>query len=215
MNVVDLALLAILIVAGVGGFFRGFVQSVLAIFAWVAAVFVTMYGFPYVQDFARQLIAYRLAADIAAGLALFIGSLVILSLIRHRISDHVRHSALSALDRSLGFVFGLTLGAVLVCLLYFGASRAMGPRDQWPDWAREAKSLPVVEKATIAGCSLGPASVRDLCRGVIGQGASPEEIERQFERLTAPPTRSGPVDSRPGYSDRERRGLDRLMQDTR
>jgi membrane protein required for colicin V production len=215
MNIVDLALFAILLIAGIGGFFRGFVQSVLAIAAWVAAVFITMYGFPYASEFARKFISLRIAADAAAGLALFVVSLVILSLIRHQISAGVRHSALSALDRSLGFVFGLLFGVVLVCLLYFGAARLMGPQDQWPDWAREAKSLPVVERVTAGACALGPASVRDLCRGVLGRGPTPEDIERQFERLNAPPTRGGQGDSQPGYTDRQRRGLDRLIEQNR
>jgi membrane protein required for colicin V production len=182
MNVVDLALFAILLIAGVGGFFRGFVQSVLAIAAWIGAVLITMYGFPHAEPFAQKFFSPNVVAAAVAGAALFIGSLVILSLLRHQISAGVRHSALSALDRSLGFVFGLGFGVVLICLIYFGTARLMGPPEEWPDWAREAKSLPVVES------------------------------ERQFERLTAPPTRGGQGDSQPGYTDRQRRGLDRLIE---
>jgi membrane protein required for colicin V production len=212
MNVVDLALFAILLIAGIGGFFRGFVQSVLAIAAWVAAVLATLYGLPYASPIAGQWIANPTTATIAAGLVLFIVSLVVLSLVRHQFSAAVRHSALSALDRSLGFVFGLTFGGLVICLFYFAAAWAMGPRDEWPDWAREAKTLPVVERVTAGVCALGPASVRDLCRSVLGRGPSPEDIERQFERLTAPPTRGGAGDSQPGYTDRQRRGLDRLIE---
>ena len=212
MNVVDLILFAILLIAGAGGFFRGFVQSVLAIAAWVAAVFITMYGFPTASELARQFISLRIAADVAAGLALFVVSLVILSVIRHQFSSVVRHSALSALDRSLGFVFGLTFGALVVALLYFAAAWSMGPRNEWPDWAREAKSLPAVERITAGACALGPSTVRELCRDVLGRGPSQEDINRQFERLTAPPTRGAGGDSQPGYTDRQRRGLDQLIE---
>jgi membrane protein required for colicin V production len=213
MNVVDLALIAILLIAALGGFFRGFVHSVLAIFAWVAAVFATMYGFPYAQALSRGFIGSRIVADLAAGAGLFIASLVVLSLIRHQIASGVRHSALSALDRSLGFVFGLAVGVLLICVIYFGAAWSLGPRNEWPDWARDAKTLPVVESATAALCRLGPASVRDLCREHLGRtGSSPDDIKRQFEELTAPPTRAGTPDSRPGYTDRERRALDRLLE---
>jgi membrane protein required for colicin V production len=213
MNIVDIALIAILLIAAIGGFFRGFVHSILAIFAWIAAAFVTMYGFPLAAEVTRGFIGSRFVADIAAGAGLFIATLVVLTLIRHQIASGIRHSALSALDRSLGFVFGLLVGVLLICVIYFGAAWSMGPRSGWPDWAREARTLPVVESTTAALCRLGPASVRELCRQHLGRSeATPAEIERQFQRLTAPPTAPGGTDSRPGYPDRERRSMDRLFE---
>ncbi len=216
MNVIDIALIAVLVVAGLGGFLRGFVQSVLAIAAWVGAVFATMYGFPELAPIARQYISLRIAADITAGALLFIGSLVVLAFIRHRISGLVRGSALSALDRSLGFVFGVAFGAVLLCVAYFGASWAAGPRKTWPDWARESRGLPVVESLTLGGCALGPPNALSLCRRVLGnEGASRRDIERQFERLTAPAPKAPDGTARPGYSTEERRDLDRLFDSTK
>ncbi len=216
MNVIDIALIAVLVIAGLGGFLRGFVQSVLAIAAWVGAAFATLYGFPYLAPVARQYISLRIAADATAGAALFIGSLVILAFLRHRIAGLVRGSALSALDRSLGFVFGVIFGAVLLCVAYFGASWAAGPRKTWPDWARESKGLPVVESLTLGGCALGPPNALTMCRRVLGNpGASRRDIERQFERLTAPAPKAPAGAPRPGYSPAERRELDRLFDTTR
>ncbi len=216
MNLIDIALIAVLVVAGLGGFLRGLVQSVLAIAAWVGAAFAIMYGFPVVAPVARQYIALRIAADVTAAAILFIGSLVILAIIRHRIARLVRGSALSALDRSLGFVFGVIFGAVLLCVAYFGASWAAGPRKTWPDWARESKGLPVVESLTLGGCALGPPGALARCRKVLGnEGASRQDIERQFERLTAPATKAPTEAPRPGYSPEERRDLDRLFNSTK
>lgn len=216
MNALDIVMIAVLALSGLGGFLRGFVQSVLAIAAWVGAVFVTMYGFPHAAPIARDYISLRLAADLAAGVALFVGSLIVLAFVRHRIAGLVRSSALSALDRSLGFVFGVAFGAVLLCVAYFGASWAAGPRQNWPDWAREAKGLPVVESLTLGGCALGPENVASLCRKVLGHtGATRRDIQRQFERLTAPPAKAPEEPARPGYSTEERRELDRLFDSTK
>ncbi len=216
MNIVDIALVAVLVISGLGGFLRGFVQSVLAIAAWVGAVFVTLYGFAYAAPIAREYISLRIAADIIAGAVLFIGSLVILAFLRHRVDGIVRGSALSALDRSLGFVFGVVFGIVLLCVAYFGASWAAGPRKSWPDWARESRGLPVVESLTLGGCALGPANTLAMCRKVLGnEGASRRDIERQFERLTAPRTETPGEAPKPGYSPTERRELDRLFDSTK
>jgi membrane protein required for colicin V production len=214
MNLVDLALIAIVLIAAIGGFLRGFVHSILAIVVWGAAVLVTLYGVDYAGAVAEHWISNPVTAKIVAGAGLFIATLIVLTLIRHQVAAGVRHSPFGALDRTLGFVFGLAVGALLICVAYFGATYFAGPRAEWADWAKDAKTLPLVESTTAALCGLGPANVRDPCRERLGR-AGPADIERQFERLTAPPTAPGATDSRPGYTDRERRGLDRLMEQSR
>jgi membrane protein required for colicin V production len=215
MNVVDLALLATLILFGVGGFFRGFVQSILGIAVWVGSVFATVYAFPFAVPVFRNWIANPTTAAVAAGAGVFVASLVVLYLIRNAIGREVRSSALSSLDRSLGFVFGLGFGATLICLTYFGLASLANQKEQWPDWALNSKLLPIVARATLTACSWGPQSVREQCARTIGREDSPEDIKREVERLTAPPTRPGSQDGRPGYSDQERREMDRLMRTNR
>ena len=217
MNVLDIVILAFLFLCAVAAFFRGFVQSVLWIAVWVGAAFATVYAFPHASPLVRQWIANRAAADIAAGLAVFVATLIMLSVVRHAIGQTVRNSALSALDRSLGFLFGLAFGTVLISAVYFGLASWSDRRDQWPDWAREARLLPVVERATLAMCSVAPKRVRDQCDRVVGSTArsSPRDIEREFERLAAPPAGAGTQDSRPGYKEQERKDLDRLFESTR
>ena len=112
----DIAIGIVLLVSGLLAFVRGFVHEVLAVGAWVGAIFIAVFGFPYLRPYARDLIPHELAADVAAGAAIFVVALVVLSLLTRALSDRVKDSALNALDRSLGFVFGLLRGAVLVCL---------------------------------------------------------------------------------------------------
>jgi membrane protein required for colicin V production len=217
MNALDIAILGVLFLCAVAAFFRGFVQSVLWIAVWVGAAAATAQAFPYVSPLARQWVTNRAIADIAAGLAVFVASLIVLSIVRHAIGRTVRNSALSALDRSLGFLFGLAFGTVLISAVYFGLAAWSDRRDEWPDWAREARLLPAVERATLAMCSVAPKRLRDQCDRVVGPTArsSPGDIEREFERLAAPPAGPGTQDSRPGYKDQERRELDRLFESTR
>ena len=59
------------------------------------AVLVTLWGFSFVQPYAQNLIGQPMLANIAAGLALFLISLVIFSLISHAIANLVRNSRLA------------------------------------------------------------------------------------------------------------------------
>ena len=61
------------------------------------------------------------------------------SLITFRISDKVLDSRVGALDRTLGFVFGLARGFLLVAIVFILFTALA--RDQ-PDWVRNAPLLP-------------------------------------------------------------------------
>src|SRR3546814_5494115 len=104
INPVDLIVIAVLLLSALLALFRGFVKEVLGIAGWVAAVAATIFFFPIVRDIVRSYIDSRLIADIVTGAAIFLPTLILCSLLTHWISEQVRASAVSAVDRSLGFV---------------------------------------------------------------------------------------------------------------
>jgi membrane protein required for colicin V production len=69
----------------------------------------------------------------------FILTLIVVSIITVRISDMVLDSRIGALDRTLGFLFGLARGLLImvVAFLFFAW---LVPDKQQPDWVRSAKS---------------------------------------------------------------------------
>lgn len=118
MNTVDIIVIAVVALSALIAFLRGFVREVLTIGSWLGASLVTLYGFPLLQPKFEQWISSKLAADIVCGISLFLGSLIVFSIISHMIARFVRGSALTAVDRSLGLLFGLVRGAILVSLAY-------------------------------------------------------------------------------------------------
>ncbi|MHA1569255.1 MAG: CvpA family protein, partial [Alphaproteobacteria bacterium] len=138
VNLTDIVVLAILLIAGGIAFALGFVRVLLLIGAWIGAAVVTLYGFSTAGPIARRYIEVALVADIVAGVVLFIASLVTLFVVAMVVSAAVRRLGLGALDRALGFVFGVAGGAVIVCLIYLGVVWAGGD-EKLPDWMAEAR----------------------------------------------------------------------------
>ena len=66
-GIIDICFVAILVISGILAYIRGFVREVLSVAAWVGAAFVTLYGYPHLQPFARAHIENRMIADVAAG----------------------------------------------------------------------------------------------------------------------------------------------------
>ena len=217
-TIADLAVIGILLVSAVLAFARGFVHEVLSMAAWIGAAVAVVFALPYARPFAREFISLPLLADFAAGGAIFIIILLILSLLTRSIARRVQDSALNAVDRSLGFVFGLARGALLVCLAYIPIAWLMSPGEQ-PAWLRNARTLPPIERG--AGII---KSLLDSSRNTSPQAMDPArerarkalETERMVRDIMTPDPKS-PQAASPthGYSAGERRDLERLIDSDR
>src|SRR6185312_9196932 len=107
IQIPDIVVVVFILISALWAFARGFVREILGVGAWLGAALVTLYLFNPVRLYLRSVISVDIAADIAAGVGLFLITLILLSMLSHAISRLVRGSMLSPLDRSLGFVFGL------------------------------------------------------------------------------------------------------------
>lgn len=228
VNVTDLAIFAILVISGLLAFARGFLREVLSVGAWVGAAVATIYGFPLAKPFVLTYIRDELLANVVTGVVIFIVALGLLSTLSHLLSRNVRSSALGALDRSLGLLFGLVRGAVLVCGAWLLYALFVAPQDM-PDWITEARSRPLVE----AG---GRLILDMLPRGAVERGSqaiddfgqqveekAKDEALRQGGFGTAPEPREPATPATPnpaapaegsGYKDQERQDMNRLFQGT-
>jgi membrane protein required for colicin V production len=217
ITLADIIVILVLVLSALLAFARGFVHEVLAVAGWIGAIFATIYGLPYVRPHARTLVDNTAVADIGAGLALFLVSLVILSLVTRAISQRIRDSQLNALDRSLGFVFGLVRGIVLVAILYIAVDWLMPPPSQ-PDWIRQARTMPLVESAADVLRSVIPSTETEeratAAQGAVHDARKALETHQMLRDMMSPEPRRGTESGRAatnGYSAQERREFERLL----
>ncbi len=217
-TVLDLAILAIVLISAILAFGRGFVHEALSVAGWVGAAFAVIFGLPIVRPFARDFIQPPLLADVAAGVSIFILAMILLSIVSRAIAVRVHGSSLNAVDRSLGFVFGLVRGAVLVCLAYIPVQWLLTPQDQ-PVWLHDARLLPLVEKGSAWLTALvdhgNRSAAADTARD---QNRKMLETERIVRDMMSPDPKgsTNPPDQKPkGYDERERREIERLLEGNR
>jgi membrane protein required for colicin V production len=220
MNVLDIIVIAVIALSALFAFARGFVKEALAIAAWAGAGLITLYGLPYARPFAQELIPSPMLASGAAGLALFIVSLVVLSLLTSVIAGRVKNSSLSAVDRALGLVFGLVRGVLIVCVGFIALRWAIQERD-WPVWIQQARTRPFLASGADFLTSLVPAGTREKGAAAasqaqqgIEQAREAEQLMRQLTVPTAPPP-GGKAPGATGYNSAERREMDRLIESTK
>ena len=139
ITILDFVLLGVMLLSGLLAMIRGFMREILSIAAWGAAALVTLYSFQKLLPTAKTYFNNDMVATVAVIAGVFIGTLIVVSIITVRISDMILDSRIGALDRTLGFLFGLARGLliVVVAFLFFVW---LVPEKQRPDWVTQAKS---------------------------------------------------------------------------
>ncbi|NQW08583.1 MAG: CvpA family protein [Alphaproteobacteria bacterium] len=218
INISDLAIAVILLLSALLAFLRGFMAEVLSIVAWIGALAVATYGYVHLQPYARELITFNeTVADLAAGVGLFVVSLVIFSILARVLSGSVSMAGLGALDKSLGFLFGLARGAVLVCIAYLLVVYAVPNEADRPSWLRDARALPLVSEGADFLYELIPVHLRgeaDEAANRARQRAEYEAREALRRQLLAPTPKAGASSPSNGYTDGERQDMNRAIQST-
>jgi membrane protein required for colicin V production len=142
----DLAVLAIVLLSALLALLRGFTREVLAIFSWVAAGAIAYFEFknPHFLEPLRPYIAKDTIARAVDTAGVFFIALFAVSIITVKLSDVILDSKIGALDRTLGFVFGLVRG-FLIAVVTFVFYGWLVPDQNQPSWVRTARTKPLLE----------------------------------------------------------------------
>jgi membrane protein required for colicin V production len=167
---------------------RGLTREVLSLVTWAGSAAIAAYMYFYHPEIAQGFVKDPTVAMIATIGGSFIISLIVLHLITMRIADFVVESRVGALDRTLGFVFGVLRGILIAVVLVLFASWLLPDTQKMPDWAREAKTWPtLVDLGTKLKDALPPSWSAEIDK-LTKHGTTPADE-------TAPADTTAPADS--------------------
>jgi membrane protein required for colicin V production len=144
ITLLDVILLVVMLISALLAMVRGFMREVLSIASWAAAALITVWAYPKLKPIALQYFTNDIVASAAAIGVAFLGTLLVVSVITIKISDMILDSRVGALDRTLGFLFGLARGLVIVVVAFLFFAWLVPDRSQ-PDWVKNAKSKVVLQ----------------------------------------------------------------------
>ncbi len=184
MNFVDIVVLAVIALSTLLALGRGFVKEMLSIFGWIGAAIGTLLIFlyvPQIREFFAKQITEPVLADIACAVAIFVVLLIVLGFFNHAIASRVHASSLGPLDKSLGLVFGLVRGIVLVALAHMAMTDWFMPsKEQRPDVINQARTEPYVAMAADFIKSKIPQEWKDRASAVFDEGS--KKVEQGVEQ---------------------------------
>lgn len=144
ITILDAGLLAVMLISGLLAMIRGFMREILSIGAWGIAAVATLYSYSKLLPIAKQHLSNDYVAIAVTVGGVFLLTLLVITVITVRISDMILDSRVGALDRTLGFLFGLARGLVIVVIAFLFFAWLVPDRSQ-PGWIRDAKSKVVLQ----------------------------------------------------------------------
>lgn len=143
-NTADWVLVGILLVSTAISLRRGFVKEALSLLTWlVAFVVARLFAAQLSTLLAEQVSVPSLRLGLAF-LILFVGTLLLGSVVSFLLGELIRITGLSSTDRLLGMVFGFARGALIVVIAV--ALLRLTPVTGDP-WYQSSMLIPVFEQA--------------------------------------------------------------------
>lgn len=221
LTIVDFVVLGILLISGLIAAYRGFMKETLTVSAWFVAALAAVFVWPVAKPFARSLLQPEMLADILALIGVFFLLLIPASFVSFRLTELVRGSHAGPLDRSLGFVFGVARGLLVVGLGYIVYS-SLAPSAKQPEWVREARLLPVVKGTADVILSFGGKKKADkdaVEEELVQESDKPRVAEKGATTAEKKPVDKTDTDNKKGGGDNgkaydagDRRALDQLVR---
>ena len=238
-NNLDYIVLGIILLSGVLALIRGFVREVLSLLGWAGAYYIAAKFYPHAEPFVHKYVHSNAATTMVAAVLVFVGALILFSILGFFTAKIIRGRALTSIDRSLGFLFGLLRGALVVCIVYMAATSVLwpnidaakhdmnkegealeaevarpDPKDMPPAWLMKARTFPAMQSgATLLRSFLPEKTMEKVNKEYLEQKkAVQHEIDdKALEVLSTPAASSEKKDGTTGYDEKNRSALDKKV----
>jgi membrane protein required for colicin V production len=148
MAVFDYAVIGIVALSLVLGLWRGVVSELIALAAWVLAFMAALEFGALTGQLLFAGIADPAIRALAGCALVFVGVLVVMSLLRLAVHSMVKALGLSLSDRLLGMFFGLARGVLVVMALVAAGGLTSAPQQPW--WKQATLAQPLETAVLVA-----------------------------------------------------------------
>ena len=227
-GITDVIVVVVLLISAGVALFRGLIKEVLTILGIVGGLAIAFFFgdnfVPLVENWLGvtdggepkklfDLIPYDLLAKVLAYAGVLVVFVIILNIISHFLSKAASSAGLGAIDRTLGLVFGIVRGVLLLGVLYLPV-HLMAPQEKKDEWFAGSNMIFYLEATSGWLAGFLPQSTTDeteTTRELLenmdvlkssGNDSETNDIQNNYD-----------VDSNAseGYDTQERKGLDQLI----
>ena len=189
LSFLDLVVFIIVVLSSILAMQRGFYRTLFAILPWVlsGAVAYSFYplAFPFIKPYVNKI---EIASALAIA-AMFLGTLVITTLISLTLSGIVVDEKVGVRNGALGFVYG-TMRGMLIAIIAFSFYNWLVPDPDQPVWVSNSVTKPILLSGSKALREYTPDNLDSV-------------IAKIMEKLAAPASEASVAETKPGKTEPE------------
>lgn len=179
LNIFDIVILSIVFVSTLLAFFKGFIRTLLSFINWVTSFLVTFIFYKDNVAFLEGVIDNPQGVQLAATVGVFVALFLLIFMINSQLIRFFENIGFSgALDRTLGFAFGMVRGIVLVSIIFLSVNLVHSVlgldvedsedgEKSGPKWFVEAKTYNMLEFSTAYLLSYVPSHLYKDFEGTV------------------------------------------------
>lgn len=141
MSLLDICILIVVGLSSVFGLSRGFIREVLAVVAWVAAIYVARLYSPMLIPLFESITENETARYVLAFAILCLATLIVGAVVNKFMARLISMAGLQMTDRLLGAFFGVARGVIIVAVIIYFAHGQFSTESWWT----ESQTIPHVE----------------------------------------------------------------------
>lgn len=153
LTMLDYIYVAIVIGSTIWATVRGGIYETIATLSWVVAAIAARFISPYLDGLLQKwfdLSSSTVGTLVASYFIVFFVILIVVGFINHKIRDRIQDSVLSVTDKTLGVIFGILRGVIVMGFVYWGILWYYSDVPQgMPKWAADARTRPIMQLTAV------------------------------------------------------------------
>lgn len=199
----DIIILVAIFFSAVFSYRKGFVQETLHIASWASSIILIKWTFIYFEmGFIKIIGEQSTLTTVLSYVVNFVVMIFIMSYIVKKISRKIHATDFKHIDKSLGIIFGIARGILIMSVVYLGLLWLMPSSEKRPNWMKNSRSKPVLSVSLKVVLSVFPENPQfNNIKKIVNSDYSNNNDEL-FESLSRPKVETK-TDNMNGYSSNE------------
>ena len=148
LTVLDYIYVGVLVASTIWATFRGGVFETIATLSWVVAAIGARFASPWLDKLLQswfELSESTVGTLVASYFIVFFAILIVVGFLNQKLRDKIQGSIMNVTDKTLGVIFGIVRGIVVMGIFYWGALWYYSDVPFLPKWLSQSRTRPIMQ----------------------------------------------------------------------
>ena len=148
LTVLDYIYIGIVLGSTIWATVRGGVYETIASLSWVVAAISARFASPWLDAMFQRwfdLAESTVGTLVASYFVVFFAVLLVVGFFNQKLRDKIQDSIMNITDKTLGVIFGIVRGVVVMGAFYWGALWYYSDMPMLPQWMSQARTRPIMQ----------------------------------------------------------------------